>query len=114
MSNTQREILHIKTRPPKLICVCLLSVPFAVMSANESADTLNVSHTQSNPEKAEPLKEVHEASVPTLVEDEDDFPHGVKLALLTLALCLSVFLVALVRSPSHFRRFSSLTKWRVV
>ncbi|KAJ7909119.1 major facilitator superfamily transporter [Mycena leptocephala] len=65
------------------------------MSANESADTLNVSHTQSNPEKAEPLKEVHEASVPTLVEDEDDFPHGIKLALLTLALCLSVFLVAL-------------------
>jgi hypothetical protein len=30
---------------------------------------------------------------------EDDYPHGIKLAVLTLALCLSVFLVALV-SPA--------------
>jgi hypothetical protein len=28
--------------------------------------------------------------------EDDDFPHGLKLVLLVVALCLSVFLVALV------------------
>ncbi|KAJ7764007.1 major facilitator superfamily domain-containing protein [Mycena maculata] len=66
------------------------------MSANEThdVDTLNDSQTHSNPEK--PVYEVEVQPQPQdSPAEEDDYPHGVKLALLTLALCLSVFLVAL-------------------
>ncbi|KAJ7460118.1 DHA14-like major facilitator [Mycena galericulata] len=55
----------------------------------------------SNPEKpaetpAEaPQEQVRDANVASPVGEEDDYPHGIKLALLTFALCLSVFLLAL-------------------
>ncbi|KAJ7454171.1 major facilitator superfamily domain-containing protein [Mycena latifolia] len=37
-----------------------------------------------------------QVATPQVAEPDDDFPRGVKLALLTLALCLSVFLIALI------------------
>lgn len=37
-----------------------------------------------------------EPRAPTPQVDDADFPHGLKLAVLMLALCLAVFLVALV------------------
>ncbi|KAJ7160574.1 major facilitator superfamily transporter [Mycena crocata] len=67
------------------------------MSVNDAhdADTLNGSQTATIPEKAEyPVRPIPSAS-PVPDASEDDFPHGVKLALLTLALSLSVFLVAI-------------------
>ncbi|KAJ7124622.1 major facilitator superfamily transporter [Mycena crocata] len=62
------------------------------MSVNgaHDVDTLNGNQTPTHPEKSE----LSGASV-SPVPDEDDLPHGVKLALLTLALSLSVFLVAI-------------------
>ncbi|KAF7323823.1 DHA14-like major facilitator [Mycena kentingensis (nom. inval.)] len=54
-----------------------------------SAETL----TASTPEKTEPNAEKQRAESAEAVETE--YPSGVKLALLTLALCLSVFLLAL-------------------
>jgi hypothetical protein len=52
-------------------------------------------------EKTEELTAVEEAKAldePELarVDSEIEYPHGLKLAIITLALCLSVFLVALV------------------
>ncbi|KAJ7163944.1 putative efflux pump antibiotic resistance protein [Mycena crocata] len=48
---------------------------------------------------SDPTREKEKVSVPSEKErsptEEDDFPHGLKLVLLMLALCLSVFLVAL-------------------
>ncbi|KAJ7663449.1 major facilitator superfamily domain-containing protein [Mycena rosella] len=58
-------------------------------SENHDAETLHDSPTASKIEKSE-----YPATTPA-VQAGDDFPHGIKLALLTLALCLSVFLVAL-------------------
>ncbi|KAJ7491777.1 DHA14-like major facilitator [Mycena galericulata] len=61
---------------------------------NHDVETLNGSLTQSSPEKpVEKPEETDEQIHDT--EDRDEYPHGVKLALLSLALCLSVFLVAL-------------------
>ncbi|KAJ7136303.1 major facilitator superfamily transporter [Mycena crocata] len=62
------------------------------MSVNgvRDADPFNGSQTTAIPEKAE-----YPAASSSPVPDEDHFPHGVKLALLTMALSLSVFLVAI-------------------
>nr|GAT48883.1 DHA14-like major facilitator [Mycena chlorophos] len=74
-------------------------LPSVVMSA--SAETLAVAPKSSASLEAEKpvLNEKVEQPAPTLTGDEADapveYPHGVKLALLTLALCLSVFLVSL-------------------
>lgn len=43
------------------------------------------------------------------LEDELEYPSGPKLALITLALCMSVFLVALVSMPCHNVRSYLLT-----
>ncbi|KAF7334486.1 DHA14-like major facilitator [Mycena venus] len=67
-------------------------------SENQDGDTLNDAQIQSNSEKVEaPKDEVIDSTGTTtpVVEEEDDYPHGIKLGLLTLALCLSVFLVCL-------------------
>ncbi|KAF7320773.1 DHA14-like major facilitator [Mycena chlorophos] len=66
-----------------------------------SAETLAVAPKSSASLEAEKpvLNEKVEQPAPTITGDEADapveYPHGVKLALLTLALCLSVFLVSL-------------------
>ncbi|KAJ6603604.1 putative efflux pump antibiotic resistance protein [Mycena vulgaris] len=61
-------------------------------NSNHDVDTLNGSATHSKAEKSD-----YPAASPVQINDHeaDGFPHGIKLALLTLALCLSVFLVAL-------------------
>ncbi|KAJ7090787.1 major facilitator superfamily domain-containing protein [Mycena belliarum] len=48
---------------------------------------------EDQPSKSEEEKPT--AAAQGSADQEDDFPHGIKLALLTFALCLSVFLVAL-------------------
>ncbi|KAJ6570110.1 major facilitator superfamily domain-containing protein [Mycena vulgaris] len=65
--------------------------------SNEGA-TLNGSlHSVSDQRKSSDEKEKFSSSeVPAAQDVEDEYPHGLKLGLLTLALCLSVFLVALV------------------
>ncbi|KAF8144972.1 MFS multidrug transporter [Mycena galopus ATCC 62051] len=74
------------------------------MSSNENhgspdVDTLN--DAQSTPEKVDEKAEAPQVSdSPDLTtttgdDDEHDYPQGLKLGLLTLALCLSVFLVCL-------------------
>ncbi|KAF8144970.1 putative efflux pump antibiotic resistance protein [Mycena galopus ATCC 62051] len=77
------------------------------MSSNENhenhdVDTLNDALTQSNLEKVDEKAEAPQVSdspdLTTTTEGDDDeheYPHGLKLGLLTLALCLSVFLVCL-------------------
>ena len=60
--------------------------------------------SRSSPEPAEPAKKVEESTTvkeakaldEPEVDSEVEYPHGLKLAIITLALCLSVFLVALV------------------
>ena len=49
-------------------------------------------------EKIEESTAVVEAKTLDAEEAEIEYPHGLKLAVITLALCLSVFLVALVSS----------------
>jgi hypothetical protein len=52
-------------------------------------------------EKTEESTAVEEAKALDKPDDEEaeiEYPHGLKLAIITLALCLSVFLVALVSS----------------
>ncbi|KAJ7056685.1 putative MFS multidrug transporter [Mycena amicta] len=51
--------------------------------------------TLNGPAEHKDKVEVQEKEDQVVVETPDDFPHGLKLALLILALCLSVFLVAL-------------------
>ncbi|KAJ7618867.1 MFS transporter [Mycena polygramma] len=70
----------------------VVACPLSAMSVNEKndADTLHES-----PSASQSKLEKSEVDSQPPVEDEDDYPHGIKLALLTLALCLSVFLVAL-------------------
>lgn len=45
--------------------------------------------------------------------DEPEYPSGVKLTIITLSLCISVFCMALVRrqSQSHIRHGNSLSKF---
>jgi len=67
---------------------------------SNEGETLNgSSHSISDRVRTSDEKEKAPADYPTAVVDdnEEDYPHGLKLGLLTLALCLSVFLVALVR-----------------
>ncbi|KAJ6597578.1 major facilitator superfamily domain-containing protein [Mycena vulgaris] len=66
-----------------------------IMCAVMSSNNLNDSAIHSTAEKSEPpaAPPVQVDSDPTT--DEDGFPHGITLALLYLALCLSVLLVAL-------------------
>ncbi|KAJ6561171.1 major facilitator superfamily domain-containing protein [Mycena vulgaris] len=75
---------HVNAVPP---------TPVRRRALNISAPTPQSDPKDSKLEKDEPqrLAFQSEAHLPV----EDDFPHGMKLALLTLALCLSVFLVAL-------------------
>ncbi|KAJ7089045.1 major facilitator superfamily domain-containing protein [Mycena crocata] len=67
------------------------------INGTQTVDTLkgsNASLGEKQGEKGEyPVAAPSPAA--SVAEDEDDFPHGIKLALLTLALSLSVFLVAI-------------------
>lgn len=80
--------------------LCLLAFllsPVMSLNENQDADTLHETQPQADLEKLEDKAEASRSSGMTTAENEDDdFPHGIKLALLTLALCLSVFLVCLV------------------
>jgi hypothetical protein len=61
--------------------------------ASKEGETLS----GDSPSRSFSEKEKIEGAIPGGNElNEDDFPHGIKLVLLTVALCLSVFLVALV------------------
>ncbi|KAJ7213235.1 DHA14-like major facilitator [Mycena rebaudengoi] len=60
--------------------------------ASKEGETLS----GDSPSRSISEKEKIEGAIPGGNElNEDDFPHGIKLVLLTVALCLSVFLVAL-------------------
>ncbi|KAJ7200968.1 major facilitator superfamily domain-containing protein [Mycena rebaudengoi] len=60
--------------------------------ASKEGETLS----GDSPSRSFSEKEKIEGAIPGGNElNEDDFPHGIKLVLLTVALCLSVFLVAL-------------------
>lgn len=69
-----------------------------------SSKTSSVHDTSApHPETGEKIVEttpVKEAEALDKLSDEIVYPTGSKLAIITLALCLSVFLVALVRMPS--------------
>jgi hypothetical protein len=57
-------------------------------------------------EKIEKSTAVEEAkALDTPEEAEIEYPHGLKLTVITLALCLSVFLVALVSSSPTMKQF---------
>jgi hypothetical protein len=64
--------------------------------------------TSAEPAKATEKKEesaaLEEAKALDTEEAEIEYPHGLKLAVITLALCLSVFLVALVSSCATTRQ----------
>lgn len=54
-------------------------------------------------EKTVEITPVEEAEALDKLSDEVEYPTGSKLAIITLALCLSVFLVALVRTSQALR-----------
>ncbi|KAJ7284548.1 MFS transporter [Mycena rebaudengoi] len=61
--------------------------------ASNEGDTLN---GDTPPRSISEKEKIESATAPSVHDlNEDDFPHGIKLVLLTVALCLSVFLVAL-------------------
>ncbi|KAJ7454683.1 putative efflux pump antibiotic resistance protein [Mycena latifolia] len=69
----------------------------ALLPGSEGA-TLNDNssfHAVSDPEKTHISGENDLEKISQVQDSEDDYPHGMKLGLLTLALCLSVFLLAL-------------------
>ncbi|KAJ7096914.1 major facilitator superfamily domain-containing protein [Mycena epipterygia] len=66
------------------------------MSAHTSVDTLTESRNDTNPEKAQyPTTSPSQSHELVAASEEDDYPRGIKLALLTLALALAVFVVSL-------------------
>lgn len=58
------------------------------------------SHTK---EKTVETTAVGEAEALEKLDDEQEYPHGAKLTIITASLCLSVFLMALVRQQTHLR-----------
>lgn len=66
--------------------------------------------TERDNERKEASVEVKEESLTRIMTSQDgvEYPQGMKLGLISLALCLSVFLIALVRRCAHGDR-SSLT-----
>lgn len=56
--------------------------------------------SQNRGEKVIEATPVEEAAALEKLNDDIEYPGGTKLAIITLALCLSVFCMALVRSPS--------------
>ncbi|KAF8183479.1 MFS transporter [Mycena galopus ATCC 62051] len=69
------------------------------MSSDDNHHDVDTLHDSPTASKSKIEKSEFQASqtqiAPPPADEEDQFPHGIKLALLTLALCLSVFLVAL-------------------
>ncbi|KAJ6615069.1 MFS transporter [Mycena sp. CBHHK59/15] len=65
------------------------------INASNEGETLNGSRPQSvlDEKSHDPTPQAEKLAEIDL--EEDDYPHGIKLGLLSLALCLSVFLVAL-------------------
>ena len=83
-------------------------------SVKQQDAKLATSGTESSNVQIQNEKEIVDEVTPALDEDEIIFPTGLKLALITLALCLSVFLVALDNTiiataiPKITDRFNSL------
>jgi hypothetical protein len=89
-------------------------LPTTAKEENDAQPLVVEAESRSSPEPTEKTEEkpTKEAEESTAVEeakaldkpDEDpeiEYPHGLKLAIITLALCLSVFLVALVSTLHH-------------
>jgi hypothetical protein len=70
----------------------------AEAESTSSAELPNPTETAETAEKTEETTVVEEAKAPDKpdADSEVEYPHGPKLAIITVALCLSVFLVALV------------------
>ena len=59
----------------------------------------NVSAPHSHAEKTVEETAIQEAAALDKLSDEPEYPKGMKLTIITAALCLSVFLMALVCTP---------------
>jgi hypothetical protein len=80
-------------------------------ASHESQPYSSESHVieQDSPIKSSPTQVRNEPGIETSTEEKSDihvqsdghpeYPHGLKLATITVAVALSVFLVALVRTP---------------
>ena len=60
----------------------------------------DIAATDGTGEKTVNETALQEAAALEKLSDEPEYPKGVKLAIITAALCLSVFLMALVSAPS--------------
>jgi hypothetical protein len=69
-----------------------------VVAEAESTSSAELPNPTETAEKTEETTVVEEAKAPDKpdADSEVEYPHGPKLAIITVALCLSVFLVALV------------------
>jgi hypothetical protein len=66
--------------------------------SSPSAEAAEAAEATEKTEKSTAVEEAKALDKPDEEEAEIEYPHGLKLAIITLALCLSVFLVALVSS----------------
>ena len=71
-------------------------------STSESHDIVSFAEPEPSPLQITGTK-LPDGQAPPVIE-ETPYPKGSKLALITLALCLAVFLFALVRPPLHIVR----------
>jgi hypothetical protein len=79
-------------------------LPTTAKEEQETQPVVVDAQSRSPPEPSEPTEKAEESTTVEEAKDLDkpdedpeiEYPHGMKLAIITLALCLSVFLVALV------------------
>jgi hypothetical protein len=79
-------------------------LPTTIQDEKDTQPVVMEAQSRSSPEPSEPKHKIEESTAiekaQALDEPEEDpeaeYPHGLKLVIITIALCLSVFLVALV------------------
>jgi hypothetical protein len=68
-------------------------------NANEQATATNSPSTQVRLDQHAPTTIQEKSGLQVRADNHPEYPHGLKLATITIAVALSVFLVALVRNP---------------
>jgi len=120
MDDSRSATLHEEksTPPPSMDGEKSVLPSRASVNEKEAEAAVATSPRPSVHEKAEHEQEVdakgmggHDLSQIKTSESGVEYPHGLKLGLITLALCLSVFLMALVRSRTIY--IKQLTNFKI-
>jgi hypothetical protein len=82
--------------------------------ANEQDIAINSLSTQARSEHGITTAIQEKSGIRIQPDDHPEYPHGLKLATITVAVALSVFLVALVRSPEISPAIQCLQLMRII